>query len=338
MRTGYELDEWMSRPSNKLIRDLEQLDGDIMILGVGGKMGPTLAKLAYNAVKEGDSSKRVLAVSRFRNGTLQEELEAYGIETIAADLLDEEQLQRLPQVRNIMYMVGQKFGTTGKEHMTWAMNSYLPGRIAEKYKDSRIVSFSTGNVYPLSSITHGGVSEEDSVQPNGEYAQSCLGRERVFSYFSHKYGTQQLHFRLNYAVDLRYGVLLELAKAVYQEQPIDLSMGHVNVIWQGDANEMALRAFLHCQSPPQILNVTGPETLSVRWIAERFGERFGKNPLFIGKEQDTALLSNASKAHQWFGYPSVTIREMLTLTADWLEAEGEMLQKPTHFQEREGKY
>nr|WP_255688236.1 epimerase [Pontibacillus sp. HN14] len=328
----------MCAPSEKLVKDLSRINGDIMILGVGGKMGPTLAKLAKNAVDQLPHPKKIYAVSRFTKGSLQQELEACGIETIAADLLDERQLDQLPNVKNIIYMVGHKFGTTGHEHFTWAMNAYLPGRIAEKFKDSRIVSFSTGNVYPFSSVKEGGATEEDSTGPVGEYAQSCLGRERIWSYYSYKYNIPQLHFRLNYAIDLRYGVLLEIAKAVKEGKPIDITMGHVNVIWQGDANEMAIRSLLYCSTPPEVLNVTGPETLSIRWVAEQFGTMFNVTPIFTGQEQDTALLSNASKAHKWFGYPQVTMLEMIEWTAEWILHNGEVIDKPTHFQEREGKY
>ncbi|QHE53025.1 NAD(P)-dependent oxidoreductase [Pontibacillus sp. HMF3514] len=338
MNTIEELELKMCKPSESLINDLGKVDGDILILGVGGKMGPTLAKLAINAIRAGHLNKRVIGVSRFSKGTLKDELETFGIETITADLLNDEHLKGLPDVKNVMYMAGNKFGTSGNEHFTWAMNAYLPGRVADKYKDSRIVSFSTGNVYPLTPVVKGGTSEEHPTGPVGEYAQSCLGRERVFTYFSHKNSTQLLHFRLNYAIDLRYGVLLEIAKAVKARQPINISMGHANVIWQGDANEMALRSFLHCDSPPTILNVTGPETLSIRWAATRFGEIFGIDPIFEGAEKDTALLSNASKSHQLFGYPKVTIREMIEWTADWIMNEGATINKPTHFQEREGNY
>ncbi|WP_221565887.1 NAD(P)-dependent oxidoreductase [Alkalihalobacillus sp. TS-13] len=338
METIEELELKMCAPSQRLIDDLSKVAGDLMILGVGGKMGPTLAKLAVNAVRKGDLNKRVIGVSRFSKGTLQEELEEAGVVTIAADLLNEAHLKGLPDVKNIIYMVGNKFGTAGMEHLTWAMNSYLPGRVAERFKDSKIVSFSTGNVYPLTPVTLGGASEEHPTGPVGEYAQSSLGRERIFSHFSYKYGTPLLHFRLNYAIDLRYGVLLEIAKSVKAGTPVDLDMGHANVIWQGDANEMALRSLLHCDSPSTVLNITGPETLSIRWVAERFGERFGVAPLFTGIEQETALLSNASKAYELFGYPKVTIREMIDWTVHWVEKGGEVLNKPTHFQERKGNF
>lgn len=338
MKDVQELEMKLSQPSDDLIQDIQKIDGDILILGVAGKMGPTLAKLAVNATRQAGVNKRVIGVSRFSEKALQNDLEDHGVETIAADLLDEQQLQQLPEVSNVIYMVGKKFGTQGNEHTTWAMNSYLPGRVAEKYKDSRIVVFSSGNVYPLTPVALGGADEEHQTGPLGEYAQSCLGRERVFEFFSHKYQIPLVQFRLNYAIDMRYGVLLEVAKAVKEGRSIDLRMGHANVIWQGDANEMAIRSLSVCDYPPRILNVTGPETVSIRWLAERFGERFGVKPEFIHEEQATALLSNASQAHQLFGYPKISLRQMIDWTAEWLAAGGSTLNKPTHFQEREGNF
>ncbi|SEN13469.1 NAD-dependent epimerase/dehydratase family protein [Lihuaxuella thermophila] len=338
MNTVKDLEAKLAEPSASLISELKKLDGDLLILGVGGKMGPSLARLAKNAIDQAGVDKKVIAVSRFSRGSLQKELEQDGIETIAADLLDEEQLRALPEVKNVIYMVGHKFGTSGKEYLAWAMNSYLPGRVAEKFKNSRFVVFSTGNVYPLTPVGLGGVTEEHPAGPVGEYAQSCLGRERIFEYFSHKHQTPVALFRLNYAIDMRYGVLHDIATAVKEEKPINLEMGHVNVIWQGDANEMAIRSLAVCDSPPQILNITGPETISIRWLAEWFGERFGTQPVFLGEERDTALLSNASKAHRLFGYPRVTLRQMMEWTVEWIQSGGESLGKPTHFQEREGRF
>ncbi|OZU88338.1 epimerase [Virgibacillus indicus] len=338
MKTIAELENFMTKPSSVLIDDLKKLDGDILILGVGGKMGPTMAKMTKRAIDEAKMQKRVIGVSRFSSGNLREELEDYGVETIAVDLLDDDELAALPDVKNIIYMAGNKFGTVGNEHFTWAMNAYLPGRLAEKFKNSRIVAFSTGNVYPLTNVLSSNCSEDTVVDPVGEYAQSCLGRERVLTYFSHKNKTPMLLFRLNYAIDLRYGVLLEIAKQVNEGQRIDLTMGSVNVIWQGDANEYAIRSLLHTNTPPEIVNVTGPETLSVRWVAEEFGKRLNKNVRFSSEESPKALLNNASKAHKLFGYPKVSIQQMMDMIADWVAIDGETNNKPTHFQEREGAF
>ena len=338
LKTVAELEALMTEPSAALIADVAKIKGNIMILGIGGKMGPTLAVMAKKAIDEAGVNKKVIGVSRFSNGTLKAELEELGIETIAADLLDEEQLKRLPVEKNIIYMAGNKFGTTGNEHFTWAMNTYLPGRVANHFKGSNIVAFSTGNVYPLVPVIQGGCDELHPVAPIGEYGQSSLGRERVFTYFSNKNESPLTIFRLNYAIDMRYGVLLEIARSVYNGTPIDLSMGHVNVIWQGDANEYAIRSLLIASAPATILNVTGPETLPVRWLANEFGRLFDKEVIFVGTEQENALLNNSSKAHKLFGYPRVSIREMIDWTAMWVETDGETLNKPTHFQERKGEF
>ncbi|MFJ7936158.1 NAD-dependent epimerase/dehydratase family protein [Sporosarcina sp. NPDC096371] len=338
MKTLTELEEFMTKPSSELIDDLRLLDGDILILGVGGKMGPTLAKMTKRAIDLAGLDKKVIGVSRFSSGSLQKELEDFGIETIAVDLLNDEQLQSLPDVKNIIFMAGNKFGTAGNEHFTWAMNAYVPGRIADKFKKSRIVAFSSGNIYPLTNVVSGNCSEETAPSPIGEYAQSCLGRERVLTNFSRTNDTPMVLFRLNYAIDMRYGVLLEIARHVLEGKAIDLTMGSVNVIWQGDANEYAVRSLLYCATPPKIVNVTGPETISVRWLAEEFGLRFDKKPLFVNEEQPTALLNNASKAHQLFDYPKVTLQQMIDMTADWLIHDGETYNKPTHFQERKGAF
>ncbi|MHA4808003.1 NAD-dependent epimerase/dehydratase family protein [Flavitalea flava] len=325
-------------PSPVLVHEIAQLEGDILILGVGGKMGPGMARLARQAVQKAGVNKRVIGVSRFSEPGLQEELNKAGIETIVADLLNEDQLQGLPEVKNVIYLAGTKFGTTGKESFTWAMNAYLPGRVAEKYKDSRIVVFSTGNVYPLSPVVQGGVTEAYPPGPVGEYAQSCLGRERIFQHFSAKYNTPLLIYRLNYANDVSYGVLLEIARSVREGRPVDLGMGQVNVIWQGDANEMALRALLHCQVPAKLLNITGPETVSVRWLSEEFGRLFGKTPVLSGEEQPTALLSNAAESFRLFGYPGVSLKQMMELIVEWTNQGGAIKNKPTHFQERKGQF
>lgn len=338
MRTVQELEERLASPSAALIEELSQLDGDIMLLGVGGKMGPSLARLAVNAIRQAGLNKKVIGVSRFSNKELRRELEEAGVEIISADLSDDKALQSLPETQNILYMAGNKFGTTGNEHFTWMMNAYLPGRVAERFRNSRMVVFSTGNVYPFTPVSQGGATERTSPNANGEYGQSCLGRERIFEHFSHKNGTPMFIYRLNYAIDLRYGVLLELARSVREGLPIDITMGHANVIWQGDANEIALRALLRCSSPPNVMNITGPETLSLRWAANEFGRKLGIEPIFTGAEAPTALLSNAAKAAATFGYPRVSLAEMIDWIGDWVGQGGETWNKPTHFQEREGKY
>jgi nucleoside-diphosphate-sugar epimerase len=338
MKTIEDLEARLSQPSDALIKDMAQLDGDIMLLGVGGKMGPSLARLAMNAIKAAGVKKRVFGVSRFSSGGLKQELESDGVETISIDLLNDAELQQLPEVKNIIYMAGNKFGTYGNEHFTWAMNTYLPGRVAEKYKHSRIVAFSTGNVYPLVPVTSGGATEEHPTGPIGEYGQSCLGRERVFEYFSYKYDIPMVIYRLNYAIDMRYGVLLEVAKSVKAGKPIDVTMGNVNCIWQGDANEIAIRSLTICDSPPVVLNVAGPETLSLRWAAHMFGERLGVEPVIVGQEAPTAYLNNAAKSNQLFGYPKVSLRQMIDWIAEWVKSDGYTWNKETHFQEREGKY
>lgn len=333
-----EYEDNILAPSAALIEDIKKIDGDIMFLGIGGKMGPSMAKLAIRAIAAAGIEKKIFGVSRFSSGGLKAELENEGIETIACDLLDETSLKKLPQVPNIIYLAGHKFGTTGNEDFTWAMNAYLPGLVLSHFKNSNIVAFSSGNVLPFVSVKEGGVSEEQSPSPIGEYAQSCLGRERIFEYFSKKQQTPVLIYRLNYAVDFRYGVLVEIAKAVNEERPIDLTTQNVNVIWQGDANEIALRSLLYCKSPAKILNVTGPEILSTKWIAGLFGDLFEKTPTFVNSGADTALLNNASECHRLFSYPRTTIRQAIEYTATWILNGGELWNKDTHFQERGGKF
>jgi len=338
IETVAALKEVLAEPSDALVAAMAALEGDLIILGAGGKMGLSLAHLAANAVSRSGVHRRVTAVSRFSAPGVERDLRAAGVETIAADLLDDEQLRALPDAPNVVYMAGTKFGTHGNEALTWAMNAYLPGRVAEKYRRARIVSFSTGNVYPLVDLATGGATEEHPTGPVGDYAQSCLGRERVFDYFAQRYDILLLHLRLNYAIDLRYGVLLDVAQAVWEGRPIDLRMGAANVIWQGDANALALRCLALCASPSRRLNVTGPETASVRALALRFGALLGREPAFTGEEQATALLSNASQAHQLFGYPRVPLGQMIEWTAHWVRIGGATLAKPTQFAQREGLF
>jgi nucleoside-diphosphate-sugar epimerase len=326
-------------PSVELIEDVKALEGNVIILGIGGKMGPDLGRLLRKAFDAaGLSQKKVIGISRFSDTDVRNELEAAGVETISADLLNDEELSKLPMAANVIYMAGNKFGTTGKESFTWAMNTYLPGRVAEKYKASKIVVFSSGNIYPFLSPGSGGATEKVNAEPVGEYAQSCLGRERIFQYHSLKNKTPVLIYRLNYANDVTYGVLVEIARAVWEGKEIDLSTGNVNVIWQGDANEYAIRSLLHCGSPAKILNIAGPETVSVKWLAEELAELYGKKALFRGEPESSALLNNAAESFELFGYPKVSLKKMIRLVGQWVEAGGKLLNKPTHFQERKGKF
>jgi len=330
-----ELEELLSRPNDADRAALAALDGDLLILGVGGKMGPTLALRARRAAPSG---KRIIAAARFSEPGLREQLEHSGIECIKADLLDPAQLAALPDAANVLCMFGRKFGSTGDPTLTWAMNVYLPGLVCERYKSSKIVAFSSGNVYGYSHVARGGSVETDECFPVGEYAWTGLGRERIYDYHSRHNKIPTLLLRLNYAIDLRYGVLLDIGQKVYHRQPVDLSMGAANVIWQGDANSVALRGFAHCTAPATILNLTGPETLSVRRIAETIGAHLDVQPIFTGEESTDALLNNAQRCHRLFGYPSVTPDEMMEWTARWIAHGGSTLNKPTHFEARDGKF
>lgn len=330
-----ELEERLSEPSEGVRATLAQLDGDILILGAAGKMGPSLARMAKRAVGQ---TKRVIAVSRFSSPGSQAALEAHGIETIAADLLAPGVLDALPDVHNIVYMAGMKFGATGNEPLTWAMNSFLPGLVCQRFPQSRIAAFSTGNVYSQTPLSYGGSVETDLPGPVGEYAQSCLGRERIFQHFAQAAGIQVALLRLNYAVELRYGVLCDLARKVFLGEPIALGMGAVNVLWQGDANAWALQSLVHTSSPAAIYNLAGPEQLSVRRVAEQLGVLLGKEPLFVGEEAPVALLSNGQKAHRDFGYPRVGVQQVLEWTADWVKSGGPSLGKPTKFEVQDGKF
>jgi dTDP-4-dehydrorhamnose reductase len=332
------LEELLSRPSDADATAAATIDGDVFILGAGGKMGPSLAKLAARANRKAGTRHKVLAASRFHDEAVRRSLEQAGVETIACDLLDRDDLANLPDAPNVIFLAARKFGTSGSEWLTWAMNTYLPALVAERFRRSRLVSFSTGNVYPLCKMSSGGATEATELAPAGEYAQSALGRERLLQYMSEKWNSPVAILRLNYANDLRYGVLADIARAVYERRPVDLSMSLVNVIWQGDANSMCLRSLLHCSSPPFVVNVSGPETLSVRYLAEQFAARFGIEPELTGAESDSALLTNAAKAHQIFGYPSVTARQLIDWTAHWIAAGGRSLNKPTHFEVRDGRF
>jgi nucleoside-diphosphate-sugar epimerase len=294
--------------------------------------------LAQRAVVETGRDRRVIGVSRFSDPQVAEKLSRAGVETIASDLMDEGTLEALPDVPNIIYVVGTKFGATGQEARTWAINAFLPGRVAQTFRRSRIVVFSSGNVYAFAPVIYGGSTEETPPAPIGEYAQSVLGRERIFEYFALQFNVRSVLFRLNYAVELRYGVLLDVARKVWAGDPVDLSMGHVNVLWQGDANAYALRALLLADVPPRILNVAGPETISVRSLALQFGELLGRSPIFEGCERREALLSNAQQAFKLLGYPSVPLGRVIEWVAAWVVDGGPVLDKPTKFQVRDGRF
>jgi hypothetical protein len=333
-----ELEERLSRPTDADVDHAASLEGDLLVLGAGGKMGPSLVRLARRAAVQAGSKTRVIAVARFSEPGLREQLQAEGIDTIACDLLEPGALQGLPDAENILFMAARKFGTSGSEYLTWAMNTYLPGLVTERYRNSRIVAFSTGNVYGLVTLPGSGATESSPVAPAGEYALSVLGRERMFEYGGHRWGTRVALLRLNYAVELRYGVLVDIARAVFERRPVDLRMGYVNVIWQRDANSVALRALSSCSQPPLVLNVTGPETLSTRSIANEFGQRFGIEPVFTGVEAATALLNDAGKAHQMFGPPTVSPAELMDWIAAWILRGNRYLNKPTHFDVQDGKF
>jgi nucleoside-diphosphate-sugar epimerase len=333
-----ELEDLLSEPTEGLIESFRGLHGDIVVLGVGGKIGPSLARMAKRASDMAGVPRRILGVSRFSSRSLESQLQAWGVETIRCDLLDRAAWSRIPSAPNVVFMAGMKFGSSGNESLTWAMNSFLPGLVSEKYAGSRIVAFSTGNVYGLSAVSQGGSREEDFLNPIGEYAMSCLGRERIFEHFSRTNQTKMATVRLNYAVELRYGVLLDIASRVYAGQQVSLSTGYLNVIWQADASAMSLQSLSAVTSPPNVLNIAGPELLSVRRIAEAFAERFRKTAKFEGTESADALLSNAHKAFALFGRPRVSAERLIDWIAEWVSRGGPTLGKPTHFEERDGRF
>jgi dTDP-4-dehydrorhamnose reductase len=328
------LEELLARPSEALVADLARLDGDILVLGAGGKMGPTLSSMARRAAP----GKRVVAVARFSDMGLRKTLEQRGLETIACDLLDRGAVEGLPQIANVVFMAGRKFGAEGDLPLTWAMNVQVPAIVAEVFRGARIVVFSTGCVYPFVPVDGGGASEDLAPEPPGEYAMSCVGRERMFEYFSQAHGTAGRLFRLNYAIDLRYGVLHDIARKVRDGTPVDVSTGHVNVIWQGDACAQALRTLVHCTTPTTPLNVSGPQTLSVRALAHEFAARFGRAANIVGREAPTAWLTDTRRAQRLFGPPDVSLETMLDWTADWVARNMPSLDKPTKFEVRDGRY
>lgn len=328
------LEEMLSRPDPALVADLASVSGDILVLGAAGKMGPTLCRQA----KRADPSRRVIAVARWSEPGLRARMESWGVECLAADLMDSAALAALPDAPNVVFMAAMKFGATGNEPLTWAMNVLLPSMVAERYAASRIVFFSTGNVQRLVPVISGGATEDMPPAPIGDYAASCLGRERVFQHAAATRGTACFGIRLNYAIDLRYGVLHDVATKVLDGKSVPMAMGHANVIWQGDANAWTLRALAHADASCPILNVTGPETVSIRWVAQQFGARFGKPPVLDGQEAPDALLSNAGRAFATFGYPTVPLERMLDWVADWVARGGRSLGKATKFEVRDGRF
>ena len=329
-----ELEEVLSRPSRALVEYVKGLDGDIMVLGAGGKIGPTMAIMAKRAIDEAKVKKSVVAI----DVAPLPELEKKGIKTIACDLLDRKAVDSLPRVKNIVYMIGRKFGSMGSEWLTWAVNVMVPHNVAEVFQKSNIAVFSTGCVYPVVDVYTGGSVETDKPDPIGEYSVSCLGRERMFDYYSAEKGAKAVQIRLNYALELRYGVIVDVATKVYNGQDVDVTTGFMNGIWQGDCCNQVLQSFDFASSPAEILNITGPETISIRWLANEFGRQFGKTAKITGKENGRGYLNNASKANAIFGNPSVPIGKIIEWTAHWIEQGGENIGKPTHYETQDGKY
>jgi len=332
--TADQLQEVLSRPSDALVEFIRTLDGDVMILGAGGKIGPTIARMVHSATQAAGAKKRLIAVARRPVPALAAE----GIETLTCNLLNSAAVRKLPRVENIIYMVGRKFGSTGNEPLTWAINVIVPHHVARTFTASRIVAFSTGCVYPIMDVKTGGATEETPADPVGEYAMSCLGRERMFDHFSRTRGLRVVHLRLNYAAELRYGVLVDVATSVFNGRAVDLTTGFANVIWQGDACDKAIRALALADSPPTVLNVTGPEIISIRDVARHFARLFGKDAIFTGRQNGRGYLSNAARADALFGGPTVTLDRLIKWTAHWITAGGENLGKPTHFETQNGKY
>ena len=328
------LEDILSEPTEATKKIVAGLSGDIAVLGAGGKMGPTLAMM----LKKASPDKRIYAVSRFSDKAVRSRIEQAQVETIEADLLDESHYRKLPDVENVFYLAGMKFGSTGNQPLTWALNSFVPALVARHYKDSRIVAYSTGNVYPLVDIAGGGATEETSPEPVGEYAQSCLGRERMFEYFSQLYNTPVTLVRLNYANEPRYGIIVDLTSKILNDQPIDLTMGAVNLIWQRDANDYIIRSISLAKSPPVVLNVTGPDTIPIRSLAEQIGKTLDREPKFVSREAPSALLSDASYAFSTFGLPKTTLEQMVAMIAKWVTAGKKTLNKPTKYDIRDGKF
>ena len=332
------IDARFTEPREETTAALRQCPGDVVVLGAGGKMGPSLTAMLARAVDELGDSRKVIAVSRWSDRGAEKDLEALGVTTIECDLMNPDDVMGLPDGPNVIFMAGQKFGTGDRPSRTWAMNTMVPANAARRYAGSRIVAFSTGNVYPLVPVSSGGARETDPLGPVGEYAMSCVGRERIFEFHSDRDGTPVVIYRLNYAIDVRYGVLLDLAQRVQAGEAIPLAMGHVNVIWQGDANRIAIECLPRASAPPYVLNVTGRDTLSVRELAERFGRKFGRTPVFAGAEGKDALLSNSELMHATFTPPATSLDEMIEHVARAIQENAPTLGKPTHFEARDGRF
>ncbi len=333
-----ELEALLALPPEELVDMMRRIDGDIMILGVAGKMGVSMAHQAVEAIRAAGVEKKVYGVARFSDPAEREKLGSYGVETIACDLMDRQAVAALPEVKNIIFMAGRKFGTGGSEELTWAMNILAPANVAERFADSRIVAFSTGCVYPIADIQSCGCDESVAPAPVGEYSQSCLGRERIFQYYSKKNGTPVLLFRLNYSIDLRYGVLHDIAMCIKEGRPVDNTVGYFNAIWQGDATAAALRSLELCDSPCAVLNVTGPETASVEKCAHVMGKIMGKEVTFKGVSGTRGYLNDASRMCRIFGYPRVSLEQLVIWQAHWLASGGVSIGKPTHFEVNDGKF
>lgn len=338
IQTAEQLDDALSAPPVRLVEMMRRIDGDLVILGVGGKMGPTLARMARRAADAAGKPRRIIGAARFSEAGLERQLQQCGVETIRCDLLDLDSLRRLPDAPNIVYLVGMKFGTTGREAQTWAINTAVPTLVSQRYRGVRMVALSSGNVYGLSSIARGGAKEADGLEPVGEYAMSAVGRERIFQHYAEAHSTPTAIIRLFYAFELRYGVPVDIAQKIVRGEAIDLAMGHASVIWQGDANAQALLALEHVATPARPINVSGPRIVRIRDVAQRLAARLGREPRFTGVEADSAIVCDTSLSQQLFGPPEVELDQALDWVADWVQRGGASLGKPTHFEDRRGRF
>ena len=333
-----ELEELLTRPSPALRAFIPKVASPLVVLGAGGKMGPSLAVLAKRAATEAGHQLDIIAVSRFQDASARHGLEAAGVKTLSCDLLDAASVARLPEAANVIYLVGLKFGTAQNPSLTWAMNTIVPWRVAERYPQARLVALSTGNVYPFSAVSRGGSVETDPLTPVGEYANAAVARERLFEFFARRQNSPLALLRLFYAVDLRYGVVVDLARRILQGEPVPLANGFFNCIWQGDANEFILRSLALASAPPAAFNLCRPEVFSVRDTARQLGERLGRTPHFQGEESPTALLGNSARLCAQLGPPAVTLDRLIDWAAHWVQAGGKDLGRPTHFEVRDGQY